>query len=158
MEQVESIPFSSLIASMLLLKKSCTSAEIVNISSKLIGMGIMVDDENDDMGKLSCCVKMSEDYSCFHLKEGLEYDTIIYPNVTVFEFLNIYTNEKIMTFLKGGDVTSKDENLGVVMPLEEKEKNLFVNMKESFFEPKKRVRGFPFQKRLEKVNYRAIVG
>lgn len=99
MEQVESIPFSALIAGMLLCKKSYNSAEVVNMISELEGQGIWIEDENDDMVALSCCVEMSLNYD-FHLKEGLGYNTVLSPGVTVFDFLMIHTDERILSFLE----------------------------------------------------------
>ena len=156
MEQVESIPFSSLIAAMLLFKKNCTSAEVVNMSSKLMGMGIMVDDENDDLESLSCCIEMSFDYSCFHLKEGLKYDTILYPNITVFEFLNIHTNEKILSFLRENVnvFLSAEEEVKVMVRVQDEEKYDFFGLKKRFLLQRKRVRNFPFQKGTDKINCR----
>lgn len=98
MEQVESIPFSSLIAGLLLCKKSYNSAEVVNVISELEGQGIMIEDENDDMERMSCCVEMSPNFD-FHLKKGLEYVTVLSPGVTVFKFLMIHTDERILSFL-----------------------------------------------------------
>lgn len=98
MEQVESIPFSTFIAGMLLCKMSYNSTEVVNIISRLEGQGIMIDDENDSMDELACCIEMSPNYD-FCLKKGLGYDTILSPGVTVFKFLMIHADERILSFL-----------------------------------------------------------
>ena len=68
MEQVESVPFSALIAGMLLCQRTYNSASIVNTISGLQAQGVMVDDENDNMDDLSCCVEVSPNY-CFQLKK-----------------------------------------------------------------------------------------
>lgn len=99
MEQVESIPFSALIAGLLLYKKSYHSTEIANIISVVEGQGILIEDENDDFEILSCCVEMSLDYD-FRLKDGLDYQTILYPNMTVSNFLMIHTKEKVFSLIE----------------------------------------------------------
>ena len=105
MEQVESVPFSALIAGMLLCQRTYNSASIVNTISGLQAQGVMVDDENDNMDDLSCCVEVSPNY-CFQLKKGLKYDTVLYSDITVFDFLMMHTNERVLTFL-GIDHDSK---------------------------------------------------
>ena len=99
MEQVESIPFSMLIAGLLLRKRSYTSFEVVQIICELEGMGIVVDDENDNFSLLFDCVDMRENYN-FQLKEGLQYETILCYDTTVFDFLKMHTSEKILFLLE----------------------------------------------------------
>ena len=98
MEQVESIPFSELIAGMLLYKKSYTSLEIAIVLSKLEEYGIVVDDENDDLSIISCCVEMNSNYG-FCLKKCLNYSTILFPGVEVSDFLKIHTNDKVLLII-----------------------------------------------------------
>lgn len=98
MEQVESIPFSSLIAAMLLKKKSYTSLEIATEICKLERMGIVIDDENDNLEIISCCVEMDFDCS-FHLRRGLNYDSVLSTGVKVSTFLRLYTNDHVLSIL-----------------------------------------------------------
>lgn len=99
MDTVESIPLSSLVAGMMLCRGECISLELAQVLSDLECMGIVIDEENDDFSKLSCCVEMSSN-CCFQLKRGLDYDSVLDVNITVFEFLMIYTNEFVLSFLK----------------------------------------------------------
>jgi len=113
MEQVETIPFSSVISGMLLIKKSYTAIEVANVLSKIEGMGIVVDDEYDDLSKLSCCVEIGMDYS-FSLKSDFSYNTILYKDVTVSKYLRKYNNNCILGFLNGdyfAFTNKKDEKL-----------------------------------------------
>ena len=98
MEQVESIPFSELIAGMLLYKRSYTSLEIAMVLSKLEEYGIVVDDENDNLNIISCCVEMNSNYG-FCLKDGLCYNTILFSGVEVSDFLKIHTNDKVLLII-----------------------------------------------------------
>lgn len=160
MEQVESIPFSSLLAGMLILKRGYTAIEIVSKLSELEGMGIVVDDENDDLEILSCCLEMDSNLG-FHLKAGLEYDTVLCPDVTVFDFLNIHTNEKVMSFLRGEMKNISFPMMGesqVSTSVYGEENCDFLEMRKEVVLPKKRVKTFPFQRRSAKINCGAIYG
>ncbi len=103
MEQSESIPFSSLIAGLLLMKKSVSSIEIVNVISRLDEKGIAVDDENDDISSLLLCVTIDYKY-CFSLKDGFSYETVLNSNINVETFLKRHTNEKFLSFLKNDSI------------------------------------------------------
>lgn len=99
MEQEESIPFSALIAGIMIHKRECSSLEVAIILGELEGkMGIVIDDENDNLENLSCCIEISPNYD-FQLKNGLEYNTILDQNITVLNFLMIHTNCLILNFL-----------------------------------------------------------
>ena len=99
MEQVESIPFSALIAGIMLYKKEYSSIEIVGILGKLEGeMGVVIDDENDNLDELSCCVEISSSYD-FQLKKGVDYSTVLNQDITVLKFFMIHTNQFILSFL-----------------------------------------------------------
>lgn len=116
MEQVESIPFSSLISGILLYKRECTSVEIAKILSDLeMEKGVVIDDENDNLVSLSCCVEMDANYG-FYLKKGLKYSTVLNQDITVFKFLMIHTNQMVLSFL---DDYFKEVNLSrkVVEPI-----------------------------------------
>ncbi len=99
MEQSESIPFSSLIAGLLLIKDRVSSVEIVNVISRLMDKGIVIDDENDDIDCLLLCVMIDRKY-CFSLRDGFSYETMLTSNINVETFLKSHTNEEILSFLK----------------------------------------------------------
>jgi hypothetical protein len=105
MEQFESMSFSTLIAGIMLYRKKCSSVEIVNILSKLVDVDIMIDDENDSLEDLDCCIDISSNYD-FSLKNGFSYSSILFDNVTVFQFLKMHTNDRILSFLS---IYFKDE-------------------------------------------------
>lgn len=135
MEQVESIPFSGLIAGMLLYKRSCTSIEVANVLCRLENYGIYVDDENDNLDCLSCCVEASSNYSCFCLKNGFGYNTVLLSGVEVSEFLKIHTNDKILSII-GESVENfafQETSLSKVMDFEK------VKKKKNFFSLKKKI-------------------
>ena len=98
MEQKESVPFSALIAGMLLYDRNLKSTTVVNMMSKLEHKNIYVDDVNDNLDVLYLCVDISSDYG-FGLKPELDYDTILYGNVTVYKFLVMNTNSIVLSFL-----------------------------------------------------------
>lgn len=99
MEHVDSVPFSSLIAGMLLVKRSVSSMDIVNAISRIGASGVTVEDENDDLEVLSLCVEMSRNYD-FYLREEISYETTLCTGVRVIDFLMLQTNEKILSYLK----------------------------------------------------------
>lgn len=96
MEQTQSIPFSTLIASLLLCKRQITSVEVVNAISRLCCEGIDICD--DDYDCLSSCVIVDNNY-CFSLKMELDYDSFIFSNVRVKEFLLEKADFKLLTYL-----------------------------------------------------------
>jgi len=100
MEQIESIPLSSLISGMLLKRRQVTSIEIANVISRFEENGIMIDDWDDGLEKLFCCVEMNSHYE-FQLKEGFDYDSVLYSNVDVFQFLFLNTEEKVLVHMYG---------------------------------------------------------
>ena len=97
MEQVDLVPFSSLISSMILIKRNITPMDIVNVMSKLGEYGIVIDDENDSVESISCCIRMNKDCS-FSLLE--DYNELLDGDVTVSDFLLAHSNKKIDLFLK----------------------------------------------------------
>lgn len=130
MEQLESIPFSALVAGVLLRKTECTSVEIAKILSNLeMEKGVMIDDENDNLDALSCCVEMGSNYD-FYLKKGLKYSTVLNQDITVFKFLMIHTNQMVLSFLddyfKEVDLSKKVvESVCSVEKINESKSNLF---------------------------------
>ena len=106
MGQNDLVPFSSLIAGLLLIKRSVDFVEVVNVLSRITESGIIIDDENDDIDCLFPCMALGTK-CCFYLKDNLSYETMLFPNVSVREFLMDHTNEGILSFL-ANDVTYKD--------------------------------------------------
>lgn len=88
MEQVEEIPFSSVVAVLLLKKPEVSCLEIVNFISKISqGEGdIIYDVIEDDCECLSMCVDSIYDGG-FKIKNNMSYATILYDNVTVRDYL-----------------------------------------------------------------------
>ena len=105
MEQVEEIPFSSLVAFMLLEKPEVNCFEIVNFISKISqGEGdIIYDVIEDDCECLSICVD-SFSNGGFVIKDNMTYETILYDGVTVRDYLM-----GIASFVRKNDVDNKEE-------------------------------------------------
>lgn len=133
MEQVESIPFSGLIAGILLYKRSCTSFEIAIVLSKLGEYGIIVDDENDDLSIISCCVEMDKNYG-FCLKHGLNYNSVLLSGVVVSDFLRIHTREEVLALISRSieDFYSQKRMMTQVPVVKNKKENFMF----SLFKPK----------------------
>ena len=102
---MDSVPFSSMIAGMLLCKERISAIDAVNMVDRLSCLGIMVDDENDDIDCLSCCAFMNEDCSIILSRK---YDDFLSDDVTVsdyleelagIDFLNILSNDLIFKSL-----------------------------------------------------------
>lgn len=129
MEQVESISFSGLIAGMLLYRRCFTSVEVTNILSKLGEYGIIVDDENDDFGIISCCVEMDKNYG-FCLKYDFSYDSFLYPGIDVSTFLRIHTNENLLSLIKRSmdDYYSQKVVVSQVPVIKDKKENLIISL------------------------------
>ncbi len=94
MEQIDLISFTSVIAGMLLCKRVLTSSEIVNFISELNCKGMEIDDywNNEE---LLLIVNMSSDYS-IELKKELSYDTILKCGMSVWNFLQKNTDERVL--------------------------------------------------------------
>ena len=103
MEQVDSINFSSIIASSLLYKDRVSSVELVNYCSK-IESNFDVEIIDDDIDYLFECVDMGNDAS-FYIKTNLGYESVLTCGETVYDFLwnnslpfyinnQIFNNEK----------------------------------------------------------------
>lgn len=88
MEQVCSVPFSALVATLLLNNRVVTAKEIVNFSSMIsFGDGnTIIDIIDDDIDYLSICVDVDEKFN-FSIKPSLNYDSIIDGGLTVRQFL-----------------------------------------------------------------------
>lgn len=103
MEQEDSISFTSVVAGLLLLQRCVTSTEIVNFLSRLSCEDIEVNDIEDGMDDLLQYVCIDVNYS-YLLKNNLEYDTILYENVTVHEFLENYVDKRILNVIQKDSV------------------------------------------------------
>lgn len=117
MGQDDLIPFSKFIAGILLFRRYYTSIEIVNILSKLESYGIFIDDENDELDYISCCVEKDLNYN-FYLSSDLSYDTLLSYGIDVSSFLRLHTNDKLLSvisknmdyFIPGAVSISEDVN------------------------------------------------
>lgn len=99
MEQDNSISFTSLVASLLLLKRVVTPSLIVNFISELNCRDIYVNDIEDGFDDLLNYV--CDDVNNYYvLKEYLNYGTIIYDNITVYDFLISYVDLRVLDFIK----------------------------------------------------------
>ena len=105
MEPMETVPFSSLIAGMLLENRELSTLDIVNMISKLSDYNINVEDEEDDLDYLGLCVEIGPNYR-FSLRKGMDYDTKLYGNVTVYMFLLNLAGPILSSFL-GFDYVSE---------------------------------------------------
>lgn len=96
MEFVDAIPFSSMIAGMLLCEPTVSAVDIINLMSRLSVAGIDVVD--DDIDFLSICIEINSNCS-FYLKDGYDYDTKIDDDMTIAYFLEKVAGKKILSFL-----------------------------------------------------------
>ena len=82
------VPISGVIAMLLLNKRKVTNIDIVNFESKLANCDIGIDIyEDDNIDNLFVCVEVDNNMN-FKLKDKFGYDSIIYDNVTVRDFLS----------------------------------------------------------------------
>lgn len=108
MEQVELVPFSKVIATLLLYKKNINPFDIVNFISKISqGDGdVIYSVEDDDLDYLSICVD-NINTGEFRIMAGMNYGTILYDNITVRDFLlknsisDGIINKKVKEFVYG---------------------------------------------------------
>ena len=98
------ISFSSLLAGLLLLKKNVSALDIINEINKLENVGIYVDDDNDDIEYLSCCINLNN-YCSFSLKN--DYDTILYDDFKVIDFLKTVAGDRVLKLL---NIKEDDKN------------------------------------------------
>ena len=98
MEQCDLISFTSVVAGLLLCKRSLTSLEIINFTSMLSCEGIEVDD-NWGIDELESCVDM--DYQCsFMIKKFLSYDSVLENGMTVKEFLRSFVDKRVLEIIR----------------------------------------------------------
>lgn len=108
MEEGLFLPFSSLVASVLLYKKHVTSVEIINIISLLVKENIFIEDDIDDeIDDLMLCVDCPNlDY--FKIKDMVSYDTCLTFGVTVRDFLFSKSNPIILDFFDKSEYFKKN--------------------------------------------------
>ena len=98
MGQVVSIPFSKVIATLLLNKHKVTSREVVNYMSEISQSdgNIVYDIYDDDLDYLYICIEKDCNMN-FKIKDSMCYGTVLYDNVTVKKFLfdNSLKNENV---------------------------------------------------------------
>lgn len=102
MDNSDLVSFTSVVAVLLLLDRDITSLEISNFLSLLDSEGIVMDDNNDDIGMLLLCVQDKGRFS-YSIKKELSYDTKIAENITVYDFLESFVDKRIFDILKSQD-------------------------------------------------------
>lgn len=104
-EQLDEIPFSGVIATMLLKKECVDCLEILNICAKINSLEGYFDVDISDHGidELLCCVTYDKDYN-FMLKEGLDYSSVLAGGITVHDFLESKSLSKEIRGLLFGEV------------------------------------------------------
>ena len=82
------MPFSALVATLLLDNRVVAAKDIVNFNSKISSLdgNIIVDVFDDDIDCLSLCVNVDSKFN-FSIKPRLDYNSIIDGGLTVREFL-----------------------------------------------------------------------
>lgn len=98
MEQCDLLSFTSIVASLLLCKRCLTSSEIVNFTSQLSCEGFEIEDDWDNDSLLGC-VEMSNQYS-FQIKGKLGYHSILYDQVTVRDFLEFFSDSRVIELIQ----------------------------------------------------------
>lgn len=97
MDDSESIPFSSVVAGLLLCNRSVNAIDITNMISILSSFGIEVID--DDYSFLSVCIDNDRQYN-FFMKEDMNYDTILDCGSSVYDFLESVAEDRFISILK----------------------------------------------------------
>ena len=99
MEQDSFLPFSSVVASLLLYKRKVTGVEVINFISLLSQENIFISDEEDEyMNSLMICIDCYN-YDYFEIKESLDYDSYLFNDVTVKEFLYSKSSLVVLNFI-----------------------------------------------------------
>ena len=101
MDTVDSVSFSSVVAGMLLFHKSVSSSDVVNVMSRLSNYGVFVNDEDDNMECLMCCVDF-HNYDSFYLRNGYNYDTDL-GGISVFQYLKEIATDRVISLLQDGN-------------------------------------------------------
>ena len=92
-----------MIAGVLLLTNHVSSVDVINLMSRLSMRGISVDDENDDIFRLACCVDMDK-YCFFSLRNGFDYQTKLANGNTVSQYLEGVAGSKVLDYLKNDSI------------------------------------------------------
>ncbi len=115
MDNGDSISFSSLLAGLLLFKRVITSSEIINKINFFEEKGIFVDDENDDINCLNCCVEIDH-YRVFSIKKGLDYGSYVDAYFTVAQYLRCIAGDRVVKLIMSQNTDCKvifDHNIVV---------------------------------------------
>lgn len=99
MEHIEVIPFPALVAGMLLCDKELNYDMISEVIGRLYDNDIYVDEENYDLSILFLCVDVKSNNN-IKLKDGLDYDFVLYDGITVYDFLLSNTIPTVISFLE----------------------------------------------------------
>ena len=99
MDDGYSIPFSSLLAGLLMFKQTVKPLDVVKVIADLQVNNISVDDMDDDIDYLSFCIDVSKDYS-FSLKKEFSYHTILDSGNTLYQFLEKVAGEVLVQFFE----------------------------------------------------------
>ena len=91
------VPFSSVLAGMLLFQRIIKPIDIMRVISELSNNDIYVDD--DDLDYLLFCVDFRKDCS-FAMKKGYDYQTILEDGGTLYDFLYSTAGDLIVQFFK----------------------------------------------------------
>ena len=114
MEDVIFLPFSSLVASMLLYKKYVTSVEIINFISLLGKDNIFISDElDDDLSNLMLCIDYPCDFDYFKLKDSLSFETVLFENVTVRDYLISKSSFDILNCIEKNGYLREETRLSI---------------------------------------------
>ena len=97
MDDGYSIPFSSLLAGLLMFRQTVKPLDVVKVIADLQINNISVDDMDDDIDFLSFCIDVSRDYS-FSLKKDISYHTILDNGNTLYQFLEEVAGEVLIQF------------------------------------------------------------
>ncbi len=97
MDDCESIPFSSVVAGLLLCERSINAVDVTNMISILSSFEIEVMD--DDYSFLSVCVDMDKKYN-FSIDKDMNYDTVLGCGSSVYDFLESVAEERFINILK----------------------------------------------------------
>lgn len=128
MDQSSFLPFSSIVASILLYKRRVTGVEIINFISLLSQENIFISDESDEeMDNLMMCVDC-RNYDYFEIKNNLDYDSYLFEEVTVKEFLYSKASIVVLEFINKTDYLQKSDFLNndkLVLKKERRELNFF---------------------------------
>ena len=76
MSDVQSIPLSAFVATLLLNKRVVTALEIVSLINE-VSRNYDIYVEDDDFEILSCCVEVSNNGNVFKIKDDLNYSSIL---------------------------------------------------------------------------------